>query len=317
MNRSRMIALTTAGVALGGRAAQAQTPPALVPVRIGAMPIESAGEAFYGSELGFFKKAGLDPDIRSMFNAGALVSAALSGAIEFVPTNCVTMAQAYAKGLPLYFIAPGAIYSDKEPTTELAVATDSPYQTAKDLNGKKIGVLTLGGFLQVAMQNWLDQNGGDSRSVTFFELPTSEIVAALTAKRIDAGGLPEPYRSMAAKKTEVRLIGAPYSSVGKTLMLSAWVASKPWVDANAATVRKFIAAIRDSAAWANANHVASAAILAKNTRIPQNVIESMRRDLFATKTDAATLQPIIDVCAKYGLIRRRFNASDLFAPSIG
>ena len=317
MNRSHMIALATAGIALGGRAAQAQTPPALVPVRIGAMPIESAGEGFYGSELGFFKKAGLDADIQSMSNAGALVSAALGNAIEFAPTNCVTMAQAYAKGLPLYFIAPGAIYSEKEPTTELAVASDSPYHTAKDLTGKKIGVLTLGGFLQVAMQNWLDQNGGDSKSVTFLELPTSEIVAALTAKRIDAGGLPEPYRSTAAKKTDVRFIGAPYSSVGKTLMLSAWIASKSFVDANPATVRKFIVAIRDSANWANANRVASAAILAKNTHIPQNVIEGMRRDPFATKTDAATLQPIIDVCAKYGLIPRRFNASELFAPNIG
>jgi NitT/TauT family transport system substrate-binding protein len=264
--------------------------------------------------MGFFKRAGLDARVSAMPSAGAIVAAAMGGSLDIVPTNCVTMAQAYSKGLPLYFVAPGAVYSSREPTTELAVAVDSPFRTPKDLNGKRVAVLSLGGFLQIAVQNWLDQNGGDSKSVTFLELPSPEIVPALQSKRVDAAGLPEPF--LTGARDQVRFVAAPYSSVGKSLLLTAWVANRSWVDANPAAVQKFIVGMRSAADWANKNRKASAAILAKYTRVPLEIIESMRRDPFALRPDTATIQPIIDVCAKYNLIPRRFGAAELFAPNI-
>ncbi|HEY5350540.1 MAG TPA: ABC transporter substrate-binding protein [Candidatus Lustribacter sp.] len=316
MKRSEAIVLAAGALALGARPAYAQTSGARAAIRIGALPIESMGEAYYGDDLGFFQRAGLDARVEAMSNSGTLVSAVIAGTIDVGPTNCVTMAQAYSKGLPIYFIAPGAVYSAQSPTTELAVANDSTYRTARDLNGKRIAVLTLGGFLQVATQNWLDLNGADSKSVTFLELPSSEIVAALQAKRVAAAGLPEPFRSSAKAQNAVRFIAAPYSSVGKRVMVSAWVANRAWVDANPATVRSFIAAIRATAQWANTHSSAAATVLSKYTHLPVAVIESMNRDPFAALTDVSTIQPIIDVCAKYALIPRRFPAADLFAPNI-
>ena len=316
MKRSEAIVLAAGALAMSARPAHAQTPGALAPIRIGALPIESMGEAYYGDDLGFFKRAGLDARVEAMSNSGTLVSAVISGTIDVGPTNCVTLAQAYAKGLPIYFIAPGAVYSDRSPTTELAVANDSPYRSAKDLNGKRIAVLTLGGFLQVAAQNWLDLNGADSKTVTFLELPSSEIVAALQAKRVDAAGLPEPFRSSAKAQNAVRFIAAPYSSVGKRVMVSAWVANHAWVDANPATVQRFVAAIRTIAQWANTHGSESAVVLSKYTHLPVSVIESMNHDPFSARTDVSTIQPIIDVCARYNLIPRRFPASDLFAPNV-
>ncbi|HXP92287.1 MAG TPA: ABC transporter substrate-binding protein, partial [Candidatus Binatia bacterium] len=153
MKRSEALLVTAGAVTLAAAPARAQTPmPA--PIRVGAINIESSAEAYYADEAGFFKRAGLDARVSAMSSAGAIVAAAMGGALDVVPTNCVTMAQAYAKGLPLYLVAPGAIYSSSEPTTELAVTPDSTYRAPRDLNGKRIAVLTLGGFLQIATQNW-------------------------------------------------------------------------------------------------------------------------------------------------------------------
>jgi NitT/TauT family transport system substrate-binding protein len=314
MRRSEAI-LAAGALTLTAAGVRAQTP-APLPVRVGAINIESSSEGYYADEMGFFKRAGLDAHVSAMSSAGAIVAAAMGGALDIVPTNCVTMAQAYSKGLPLYLVAPGAIYSSSEPTTELAVALDSPYRVPRDLNGKKVAVLSLGGFLQIAVQNWLDHNGGDSKSVSFIELPSPEIVPALQSKRVDAAGLPEPFLTKAKSANDVRVIAAPYSSVGKRLMLSAWVANKTWVDANPATVQRFVGAIRATAEWADKNQTASAAILTKYTRVPLDVILTMRRDPFATRMDTSAIQPIVDVCAKYGLIPRRFSASDLLAPNV-
>jgi NitT/TauT family transport system substrate-binding protein len=316
MKRLEAVAFAAGALALGAHRASAQTPAALAPIRIGTLPIESGGQAYYGDDLGFFRNAGLDAHVEAMSNAGSLVSAVISGAIDVAPTNCVTLSQAYAKGLPIYYIAPGAVYNGQSPTTELAVANDSTYRTAKDLNGKRIAVLTLGGFLQVAAQNWLDLNGADSKTVTFLELPSSEIVAALQAKRVDAAGLPEPFRSSAKAQNSVRFIAAPYSSVGRRVMTSAWVANRSWVDANPVTVGRFTAALRTTAQWANTHEHESAAVLSKYVHLPVAVIEGMNHDPFAIRTEVATIQPIIDVCAKYNLIPRRFPATDLFAPNV-
>ncbi len=315
MRRSRALALVASTLACATRPAFAQSSSS-AQVRIGGLPIESGSECYYAQEQGFFQRYGIDASIETLSNAGAIVAAALAGAIDIGNTNIVTLAQAYAKGLPLALVAPGAVYSEREPTTELVVADDAPYRTAKDLTGKKIAVLTLGGFLQVAVQQWLDRNGGDAKSVTFLELPSSEIVPALVARRVDAAGLPEPFRSSDAAKQSVRAIAAPYSSVGKRLMLSAWVANRAWVDANPAALLRFQTALRDTATWANAHREASAAILARYTHLPEATIAAMRRDPFAVRADASTIQPIIDVCATYQLIPRAFAATDLFAPNL-
>jgi NitT/TauT family transport system substrate-binding protein len=314
MKRLEAMALAAGALALGAEPALAKTSPA--PIRIGTLPIESGGQAYYGDDRGFFRSAGLAAHFEAMSNAGSLVSAVISGAIDVAPTNCVTLSQAYAKGLPIYYVAPGAVYNGESPTTELAVADDSAYRTAKDLNGKRIAVLTLGGFLQLAVQNWLDLNGADSKTVTFLELPSSEIVAALQAKRVDAAGLPEPFRSSAKAQNSVRFIAAPYSSVGKRVMTSAWVANRSWVDANPATVQRFTAALRTTAQWANTHGHDSAVVLSKYLHLPVAVIEGMNHDPFGIRTDVATIQPIIDVCAKYNLIPRRFPATELFAPNV-
>jgi NitT/TauT family transport system substrate-binding protein len=311
MRRSEALALTAGALALGASPARAQT---LAPIRVGAINIEASGEAYYAEEGGFFKKAGLDARISAMSSAGAIVAAALAGALDVVPSNCVTMAQAYAKGLPLCLVAPGAVYSSLRPTTQLAVALDSPFRSAKDLNGKKVAVLSLGGFLQIAVQNWLDQNGGDSKSVSFLELPSPEIVPALQSKRVDAAGLPEPFLTNA--KSDVRIIAAPYSSVGKRVMVSAWVANRSWVEANSATAAKFAAAMRATADWVNKNQAATAVTLARFTHMSPAVIAEMHRETFATRLEPGTIQPIIDVCAKYNYIPRRFPVADLLVPNI-
>jgi hypothetical protein len=54
--------------------ATAQTPP-LIPLKIGIIPIESAAEAFYAVEMGFFKQQGLDVQLEMMQNGSAIAAA--------------------------------------------------------------------------------------------------------------------------------------------------------------------------------------------------------------------------------------------------
>jgi NitT/TauT family transport system substrate-binding protein len=218
---------------------------------------------------------------------------------------------AHVRGLPILALAPGGLYDGAFPTSVLAVQDSSPLHTAKDLTGKTVAVQTLGELAQTAMASWIDKNGGDSKSVKFIEMPTSTMADALTKGRIDAAFLAEPFYTQA--KPAVRFFGPTYDGVAKKFLITAWLATRDWIDHNPATAKKFLASMLTAAAWGNQtqNAAASGAILAKYTKIAPDVIAKMQRVQFATRLDPAMMQPVIDVSAQYGTIPKAFPAKDV------
>ena len=69
-----------------------------------------------------------------------------AGAIDIGMSNSVSLVQARAKGLPFVIIAPGNIYSAKQPSSLMVVPKTSTAQRARDLTGKTIGVSVLNGI---------------------------------------------------------------------------------------------------------------------------------------------------------------------------
>jgi NitT/TauT family transport system substrate-binding protein len=314
MNRTEAIALA-AVAALVPRLAQAQTTPA---VRVGYAPFgESLSQGLYARDGGFFAKAGIGVELVSVDNGGAMTAGIVSGAIDIGPSNVAAMAAAFAHGLHLNLFAPSIIISSNSPpTTVMGVRADSPLHSPKDFAGKTIACNTLRDLQQAAVMTWLDKNGGDSKSVSFVEVPNPEQLDALAARRVDAACLVEPFIS--SVKGDVRFIGRPYDSLGKQIMTFGWIANKTWYDANPALVKAIVAALRDSARWANHNPAATAAINSKYSKMPVDQITAQNRQIFADgKLDPRLIQPIIDASARYGFLAQPFAASDLFAPGLG
>ena len=55
---------------------------------------------------------------------------------------------------------------------------NSTVQSGKDLNGKTIAVIALNGITHIAARAWIDQNGGDSATAKFIEVPPPAMPAA-------------------------------------------------------------------------------------------------------------------------------------------
>jgi NitT/TauT family transport system substrate-binding protein len=306
--RSRVLAMLAVTPAARALPAIAQiSGPAKM--RVGTIFVESGIEATYAQQIGAFKDAGLDVELVALPNGGTITAAVLSGTIDAGVSNAATIATAYARGLAIYLLVPSAIYSSASPSTVLAVAAGAPIRSAKDLNGKNVGVVTLNDLMQASVEKWIDQNGGDSHSVNFVEMPNASAAPALAARRIDASVIQEPVFSQV--KTEVRVLGLPYDAIGKRILITAFSANKSWADANPAVAQRFARAMHATAAWANRNPNATATILADATKIPVAVITAMNRLTFATATDLSLLQPVIDTAAQYKVLPRGFPAAEL------
>jgi NitT/TauT family transport system substrate-binding protein len=310
VRRSQALALLAAAACCTiGRRAAAQS---AAPIRIATIPIEPGIEVYFAQDMGFFAKAGLDATIQQLPGGPAIVAALVSGAVDVGFVALDALAEIHQRGIPVVAIAPGTEYLAPFTTqaAALVVPPNSTVQNAPELNGKTIAVISLNGLTHTAAEAWIDKNGGDSSTVKFVEMPAPAMVAALAGNRIDAAQVAEPFIGAARKAGRVLTYG--FESVAKDFLTTAWCAAAPWVRDHPSLVSGFIAALRETAAWANANPAKSGAILANYLKLDPAVIAAMTRVRYANQLAPALMQPLVDVTAHYGGFPT-FPARDLMA----
>jgi NitT/TauT family transport system substrate-binding protein len=307
MLRSLLIALA---LFIGPSASLAQTA-ALTTIKVGVIPSEVCGQLFYGIDEGFFKKNGLDVQLQFFTNGAAVTAAVVGGSLDAGLSDLSSAIAAHARGIPITYVAPGLVYSDKAPTFAIAVAKTSTVRTAKDLHGA-FASSGLGNIAQLATEAWIDRNGGDLKSLKFLEMPPPVVQNALTQGTIQASTLNEPWLSDAAGNGFHVILMT--NGMAPAYMLSGWVTTKEWAANNPGTLAKFVASVREASQWANRNQKASAPILAKYTKISEDVIGRMRRGQFIETWTNGLVQPVIDAAVKYGRIPTAFQAADIFYP---
>jgi NitT/TauT family transport system substrate-binding protein len=304
--RRTALALLATAPAVLARPVRAATP---VTVRIGVQPVESAGQTFYGKDLGWFDQAGIDVEITTLSNGGALVAAVISGALDIGLSAVGPVAQGYVKGLGVKIIAPAGMSLSTAPTDVTMVALDSPIKTAADLTGKTIAVNGLGNVLMNATQDWIDKNGGDSKSVKWLELPFPSMAAAIAAHRVDAATLAEPYVSDA--KSVARPLASPMDAIARTIPATTWFANGAWLQTQPAVATRVVDVLRRAAVWANGHPKEAGDILLKYTPIKAATLAVMTRSTFGVDIVPSQIQALIDVGVKYSAVDHEINAADL------
>lgn len=176
-------------------------------VRVGTLLTDGASVIFYAKERGYFQRSGLDVEIQTLPSGPAIVAVVAGGDLDVGVADVATVAQARTRGLPLRFIAPGAV----------------------------------------------------------------------------AGGV----------------------------MLGGWFAVDRWIVAQPGTVVRFASALRAAAAWANAHHAETAAILARDTGIPALADATVARAQFGLTLDPALIRPALDAAVRNGELDHPVNVNDM------
>ncbi len=287
------------------RASAQQAPFAL---RVATTPIDAGAQPFFAQALGFFKAAGLDVEISKLSNGSAIAAAVASGAVDIGQSNVVSVATARERGIPFALIAGGNLVVSRVRQAALIVQNASPIRAAHDLEGKTVAVNGIGTIPHVGARAWIDQNGGDSAKVHYLEVPFSAMAAALEAGRIDCAFVSEPQLDAAMRGAQFRILGYPYDAIARTFLLGAWFTTTTWARAHPEIVQKFATVMQKTSKWANANQAASGKILADETGIAVSSTRVLFGDL-----EPALIQPVLDISAKYGVLKTAMPAADILA----
>lgn len=219
---------------LGPAAAGAQTTD-LPRIRVGTGLDDSSKPVLYAQDSGLFRRAGLDVDIVALNGGGAAIAAAVAGgSLEIGKSNTLQLISAHERGLPFTLIAPSSANGAYERDAAIVVRTATPIRSARDLDGKTIGVTSLVTIQLLSTRAWIDAGGGDSQRVRFLEVSPAATQAALDQGRIDAATVLDPILSQLMSVGGVRVLAYPYGAVSAHFDGSDFFTTTDWA-ANIAT----------------------------------------------------------------------------------
>jgi ABC-type nitrate/sulfonate/bicarbonate transport system substrate-binding protein len=313
MKRSAVLAAAAAS-AVFPRGARAQ---GLTKVRVSGSPDNDIVGTLWGVQSGVFRKLGLDVEV-TVANSGGVISAAvLGGALEIGKSSILGLLTAHAKGVGFVIEAPASLYNTDAPTSALVVAKGSRIRTGADLDGKTISVPSLGDLYQLAISSWMDQRGGDSRTVKFLELPHRAAAESIAVGRVDAANLAEPILSDALHGGKVQVIGHAQDGIAKHFIVTSYFCSADYAAKNADVLARFRKGLFEAAAYANANRAEMVPLLAKYSGIDAKIVAQMTPTTVgvAGQLDPRLIQPMIDVAVKYKALAASFPAKDVIDPN--
>lgn len=311
MSLRRASFLTVSGIALLGGRAQAQN---LVPLRVIGPPNDGYKAVFYGIRSGIFRRHGLDVQATIISNGTAATAALVGGSVDIAFTNITSIILGHLRGIPVQIVAPAAWYDSNTPLSAMLTMKDGPIRKASDLNGKVVGSLSLGDTVSASIQAWIDQNGGDSRSVRLIEVTPASAVAMLEEGRVAAVTINEPGVTQALASGQLRVLANPQNMIAKRFETAALAVMAPAAAQNADAMRRFADSIHESLLYTNSHLAETVDLVASYSGIAPEIVARSIRMTDPEYVEAKNIQPVIDVLAKYGVTARTFPAQELISP---
>ncbi|MEP9375105.1 sulfonate ABC transporter substrate-binding protein [Aquabacter sp. CN5-332] len=243
------------------------------------------------------------------FTAGPpLLEALNAGAVDVGWTGDAPPIFAQAAGANLVYVA--ALPSNGA-GEGILVPADSPIKSVAELKGKKVGV-TKGSSAHNLLVAALERAGVSFSDITPVYLSPADAAAAFASGKIDAWSIWDPFFAIAELRGKPRVLTTTKDELNVNTY---FLANKTFATAHPSIVLKAVDALKQSAAWADANRPEVAKVLAEVTGV--DIAAQTRaadRQVFGIYpiTDAiiAGQQQTADRFFKLGLIPRAIVVKD-------
>jgi NitT/TauT family transport system substrate-binding protein len=288
----------------------------LTTVNMGATSSDDMAPILYGQKAGIFRKYGLDVQTNKMSAGVAAAQALVAGTFDFGKASVTTILSGHEKGIPFSIVAESFLNNAKDPSSAFIVLKESTIQTGKDFNGQLVASAGLGDIGTMALSAWVDQHGGDAKTIKFVEIPFSAVGAAIESGRVAAGVASNPNLAVALAAGKMRMIPGIFESIAPLYCEVAWMCMRDYSTKNPSVVRAFARAYNECVTYTNSHHDETVQTVADFTGMQPAVISKMARVLAGPSVLPAHIQPVIDASVKYGVLKAGFPAAEVIDPNV-
>jgi sulfonate transport system substrate-binding protein len=201
-------------------------------------------------------------------------------------------------------------------TRPFAVLGDSPIKKVEDLKGKVIGDNSIGGAMDIGMRAMLKRHGlEDKRDYSVVEIEFPNMMAALTAKRVDMGFLTTPFSVVPMKSGQVRALFTEKDAMEGPSELTIIAGRVPYIKANRAALVDYFEDTYRTMRWIldPKNRAAALKLVSDFTKKPESDwsgwIFTKGDDYHApdSRPDVAAMQKNLDIAQQLGVLKQAID----------
>ncbi|MBI3090360.1 MAG: ABC transporter substrate-binding protein [Candidatus Tectomicrobia bacterium] len=282
--------------------------------KVGTSPIAPALALFVANDKGFFKELGYTAAIKKMVGGAVTVPAVESGDINFGFVNITAIILAHERGFDIQYVAPGWVFNSEKPGALLLVRKDSPIQSVKDLEGKKIAVNTIGpSVITMGLRALARKRGADYAKFISLELPFPQMETSLKNGFVEAVVAPEPFVALPIGHGVARRLDDPYGAIAPRFLVATFVAKKSWMATHREEAQTFHRGLMKAIEYLNAHPDEMPQVLETNTGLKAELARRMVMPEIPPELRLAHLQVVIDLAAEFGYIKAPFPARGIIA----
>jgi len=307
INRRSFVALSIAGGLGTVRPAFAQK----IPVRAAYIPAVTWLSAWVAKDEGFFDEQGLDVSFTVVQNI-SMIPGTVGKQLDIAPATVIDLINAAGGGLNVVAVAGGHSDVEGAVTNTVVVRKGSGIKSIKDLAGKTIATPTIGAILHIALLYWMKKEGVDYNSIRAVEVPFPNMPDQMKAGRVDVAEAVQPFASRMVAEGNISL-GDQLLQVANPARSTVWISDRNWAKANPTTIAKWSAALRKAKAFIEANPAKARGVLAKYTKLPPPVTQSIPLPHFEVTLEPKEIDVWIKVMAELGKLRKPLKGADLIA----
>jgi NitT/TauT family transport system substrate-binding protein len=233
---------------------------------------------FVAAEEGFFKKHGLEVELKFIPLSSAIPAAIQSDSLQIGGPTPTVFLQSVDGGLDHVVLAGGGVLSKTYTDVSVMARAGSNIRSAQDFVGKKVGVPGLGALLHVTFRQWLKTNGVDYRQVSFIEAPFPQHADLIKGGSIDAVVTAGPFMARILDSGTGYVASYYTTFLPEGMPTVVHVAKRDWAKANPAAAKGFVQAVQEGAAFLlqPKNDAKVRAALGKYLRLPPPAVAKMQ-----------------------------------------
>jgi len=299
-------AIVCAGLGGGARAAE--------PVRlsVGYTNTMSCAGLFIAADQGLFAKRGLDVSLVLVALNSTIPSALVGGSVQIGAATPPVLLQAVDGGLDIVAVAGGAVNDIHSRGGPIAVARPGvSIRTAKDFEGRRVGVPGIGANMHVLFRRWLTLHGADDRKVNFVEVPMAQAGDILRSGNVDAVLTNEPYSQRILRSRTGVLVAPYYLEMPDGLFAIYYVSTREWARNNPAAIQGFREGLQEATQFLAHDPAKAREIVGRITRLPPDAVASITLPTLEVTVPGADLKYWADILLAQGALRSRPDPAHL------
>lgn len=238
---------------------------------------QSSGALIVAQERGFFKKAGLESEVKFVSSGQEIPAGMAGGTISLAIASWTNPMAMNANGIPVKVLSKVA---DISPALGVVVRGSAGIKVAKDLEGKKIGITRISVLVSV-LERGCATYGCDMSKMTLVNMQPQDIVLAYERGDVDAVMTNEPWTTYVQDHGGTWLFSAGQSFIpGQEgvkkidTIYTALFTPPAYVSKNPKTVEAVLRGLTDAIASIKSDPSGAAEVIGKVLSIPTKVVES-------------------------------------------